>query len=282
MKFYNQEKKRVCYLPEDHKEIVRYFNENEDATLVVSFDEFILTKKPIEFNKVSEIKIKKLMLSGSYHKINELGAFLKLKNLIELYNRDINLEYDFKEFPNLERLIYSWQKKCTNLSECKKLTELSLWHYKPKSQNLAEFQQLSSLNELRIIQSNIKSITGIENLQTIREMSFIGNGVLSFEDIDIIFPNVEILYIESCKEIRIERIIKLFPNLKSLNFFSGREIESLRIILDNLEKLEKLNVYNLKILESDNRYWKEYKNLKSFNFQDRKHHLLKRKDFDII
>ncbi|MEM0544036.1 hypothetical protein WFZ85_15670 [Flavobacterium sp. j3] len=282
MKFFNQEKKRVCYLPEHQNEIVKYFVENEDATLVVSFDDFILPEKPIDFDNVLEINIKKLMLSGSYHKTNELGAFLKLATLIELDNRNIELHYDFINFPNLEILRYTWQKKCLNISECKKLKELSLWSYKPKNQNLTEFSKLNSLDELRIIQSNIKSINGIENLQNIREMVFIANKLLSFDDMNCVFPNVEILHIESCKEIKIEKIIKLFPNIKDLNFFSSNEIESLRIILDNLKNLERLNVYNLKILENDNTYWKDYKNLKSFNFQDRKHHILKRKDFKNI
>jgi Leucine-rich repeat (LRR) protein len=214
MKFFNQEKKRVCYLHEHQHEIVKYFGDNEDATLVVSFDEFILPKKPIDFNKVSEINIKKLMLSGSYHKTNELGAFLKLPTLIELDNRDIELHYDFINFPNLEILRYTWQKKCLNISECKKLKELSLWNYKPKNQNLTEFSKLNSLDELRIIQSNIKSINGIENLQNIKEMVFIANKLLSFDDMNCAFPNVEILHIESCKEIKIEKIIKLFPNIK--------------------------------------------------------------------
>ena len=282
MKFFNQEKKRVCYLPEHQNEIVKYFDDNEDATLVVSFDEFILPNKTIDFNKISEIKIHKLMLSSFYHKTNELGAFLKLENLRELDNRSIDLKYDFKNFPNLEVLILGWNKNCSNISECKKLKELSLWHYKPKTQNLTEFFELNSLNELRIIQSNINNINGIENLQKITEMYFIGNSNLSFGNINSVFPNVETLYIESCKEIRIEKVIALFPNLKDLNFFSNNEIVSLRIILDNLKKLEKLNVYNLKISEIDNRYWKEYKNLKNFNFQDRKHHILKRKDFENV
>jgi hypothetical protein len=282
MKFFNQEKNRICYLPEHQNEIIKYFNDNEDATLVVSFDEFILAKEPINFDKISEIKINKLMLSGFYHKTYDLKAFLKMENLIELDNRDVDLDYDFKNFPSLEILIIGWNKNCSNISECKKLKELSLWHYKPKTQNLTEFSGLNSLNELRIIQSNINSINGMENLQKITKMYFIGNRNLSFDNINTVFPNVETLYIESCKEIRIEKVIALFPNVKDLNFFSSNEMVSLRIILDNLKKLEKLNVYNLKISESDNRYWKEYKNLKKINFQDRKHHILKRKDFENV
>ncbi len=278
MKFANKEEKEVYFLPEFQSELVKYFNENSDATLFLSFDEFIERESPIDFDKLSEIKYKKLFVIGR-HDLNELSVLLKSDILIELNDRNLYLEYDFNNFPKLERLVYTWQKNCLNIAECKNLQELSLWAYKPKSQNLAEFSSLKSLKELRIIQSNIKSISGIENLQNIKEMIFIANRTLSFDDIQVVFPNVEILHIESCKEIRIEKVVTMFPNLKYLIFFSSVETESLRIILDNLKKLEKLNVYDLMISETDNRYWKDYKNLKLLNFQDRRHQLLKRKDF---
>lgn len=279
MKFANKEEKRVYFLPEFQSELVKYFDNNSDATLIIDFYEFILRDEPVDLSRISDIKYKKLFVIGSHDDSDACNLLSKSYNLIELDNRNSELEYDFKNFPNLEILIFTWHKKVSNISECKKLRELSLWSYKPKSLDLTEFSSLDSLKELRIIQSNIKTISGIENLQNIREMIFIGNRVLSFDDIEIVFPNVEVLYIESCKNIRIEKVITMFPNLKDLNFFSSVEIESLRIILDNLKKLEKLNVYDLKISETDNRYWKDYKNLKLLNFQDRKHQLLKRKDF---
>lgn len=279
MEFANKEKKRVYFLPEFQSELVKYFDENSDATLILSFDSFIGRKTNIDFSKLLEINYRKICIVGNHNNPDEFKSLLKSEILTELDNRDLTLEYDFKNFPNLEILILSWHKKCSNISECVKLLELSLWAYKPKSQDLTEFSSLKSLKELRIIQSNIKTISGIENLQNIREMIFIGNRSLSFEDVDVVFPNVEVLYIESCKGIRIEKVVAMFPNVKDLNFFSSVEIKSLRIILDNLKKLEILNVYDLKISETDNRYWKDYKNLKLLNFQDRKHQLLKRKDF---
>lgn len=233
MKFFNQELKRVCYLPEDQNQIVDYFNDNEDATLVVSFDELLDYKETIDFDKIIDIKIKKLMLSGINHLESKLDVFLKLPDLKELDNRNISLNYNFKYFPNLEKLVFEWNKNCSAISSLRKLTELSLWNYKPKSQDLSEFSTLNSLKELRIIQSNITSVKGIENLENITEMIFIANRNLSLDDINSVFPNVEILHIESCKGIKIEKVIELFPNVKDLNFFSSNEIESLQIILSN-------------------------------------------------
>jgi hypothetical protein len=280
--FYNEELKRVGFSPNLVNEIKEYFKKNNDATLIVDFDDLWCNHNDFkDFSIIKEIDIRKLLIQGTHTEGSDTKSFLEIENLIELDNRYV-FDYDFKKLPNLEILRYSWKKNSSNLSECKKLKELSLWSYKPKNQSLTEFTKLNSLEELRIIQSNIKSINGIENLQKIKEMVFIGNKVLSLDDMNCTFPNVEILFIESCKEIRIEKVIELFPNVKDLNYFSSNEIESLRIILDNLKKLEKLNVYDLKISESDNRYWKEYKNIKQFNFQDRKHHLLKRKDFETI
>ncbi|MES2544301.1 MAG: hypothetical protein V4548_05410 [Bacteroidota bacterium] len=280
--FYNEELKRVGFFPNSVNEIKEYFKKNNDATLIVDFDDLYCYHNDFkDFTIINQINIRKLLIQGTHIEGSDTKSFLEIENLIELDNRYV-FDYDFKKLPNLETLRYSWKKNSTNLSECKKLKELSLWSYKPKNQSLTEFTKLNSLEELRIVQSNIKSINGIENLQNIKEMVFIANKLLSFDDMNCIFPNVEVLHIESCKEIKIEKIIKLFPNVKDLNFFSSNEIESLRIILDNLEKLEKLNVYNLKILESNNCFWKDYKNIKDFNFQDRKHHILKRKDFENV
>ncbi|CAM3498706.1 hypothetical protein FLGE108171_00415 [Flavobacterium gelidilacus] len=279
---YNIKMKRVGFFPNVIPKIIEYFNENSDATLIIDFQELrCYYEKFTDFSVIKQINPTKLLIHSKPHKDLNVESFYQLENLIELDNRN-EFIYNFSNFPNLEILRYEWNKSSTNLSELKKIKELSLWQYKPKNQNLTEFNSLTSLTELRIIQSNIKSINGIENLQKIKEMVFIANRFLSFNNLTCTFPNVEILHIESCKEIRIEKIIKLFPNVKDLNFFSSYEIESLRIILDSLKKLEKLNVYNLKILESDNSYWKEYKNLKELNFQDRKHHILKRKDFENV
>ena len=280
--FHNEKLKRVGFSPNVIPELITYFEENPEATLIINFGQLMCNYEDFkDFSVIKQINPKKLLIHSFPDEDCKVEALHSLENLIELENRN-EFIYDFNNFPKLEILRYHWHKNCLNLSECKKLKELSLWHYKPKNQNLIEFSKLNTLEELRIIQSNIKSINGIENLQNIKEMVFISNKALSFEDINIVFPNVEVLHIESCKEIMIEKVIQLFPNVKDLNFFSSNEIESLRIILDNLKKLEILNVYDLKINESDNRYWKDYKNIKVFNFQNRKHQILKRNDFDNV
>jgi len=279
IKFFNEGEKRVCYLPESVQQIKKYFDQNKDATLIISFSEIMDKKNHNDFNDISNINITKLMLSGRSRKEYNYNALLKITKLIELDDRCGNLEYDFKHFPNLEILRLEWNKKTQNLNSLKKIKELSLWSYKPKNQNLSEFENLISLNELRIIQSNIKGIIGIENLKNINELVLIANRALSINEIEIPFNNIKNLYIESCKKIELEKIIKLFPNTRKLHYFSSTPIKSLRPLLDGLKNLEELNIAGTKILETDNRYWKDYKNIKSLHFYDRKHHILKLKDF---
>lgn len=282
IQMHNEQLKRVGFTPNAIPELITYFEENLDATLIINFGQLMCYYEDFkDFSVIKQINPKKLLIQSFPDEDCNVEALHSLEDLIELENRN-EFIYDFNNFPKLEILRYHWHKNCLHLSESKKLKELSLWHYKPKNYNLTEFSNLNSLEELRIIQSNIKSINGIENLQNIKEMVFIANKALTFDDVNSTFPNVEILYIESCKGIMIEKVIQLFPNVKDLNFFSSNEIDSLRIILDNLKKLEILNVYDLKINESDNRYWKDYKNLKVFNFQNRKHQILKRNDFDNV
>lgn len=277
--FMNFEKQRVLFVPDDYDIIYEYFEINENATLIIDFYELINYSNFNSFDCLKKIRINKLLLTGSKRAEYDVSELMKMKELKLLDNRNIELEYDFLNFPELEVLIYTWIKKCKNISSLKKLKELSLWSYKPKSQDLIEFSEMSKIEELRIIQSNITTISGSEKMPNLNSLILISNRNLSLEDLDCIYPNVESLYIESCKKIN-DNFVKFFPNLKKLEFSSNAPIDSLKNILENLKKLEYLNVAENDILESDNRYWKDYKNVK-INFLDRKHHILKRKDFGL-
>jgi Leucine-rich repeat (LRR) protein len=284
--FYNEEKKRLAFSPKCINEINEYLDKNHDATLIIDFSDLLLDHKKFnDFKTLDGINLRKLMFTANPRSsFYNLDTFKKIPNLIELDDRTPieEINYNFLNYPRLEILRLTWSKRFQNINECSNLTELSLWSYKSKTGCLNEFNSLTRLKELRIIQSNITSIKGINNFDKIVEMSFVANRKLSFDDLESQFPNAEVLYIENCNNISIQTIVKLFPNVKELTFLNNHEVESIKFILDKLKNLEKLNIYNLKILESDNKYWKDYKNLKGFNFQDRKHHLLKRKDFENV
>lgn len=285
MKFSDENNKCVLFNPNSIGEIKSYFLKFEDAILVLSSME-LSDYNPLNddfFYSLRQIKINKLFITGAWIEDEKycLRYTLQIKNLIYLNNRSIILDYDFNDFPKLEILRVTWDKKYKNLSKAIGLKELSLWSYKSINKSLIEFSELKKLEELRIIQSNIVSISGIENLKNLKSVIFIANRNMIFDDVNTVFDTVEDLFIESCKKVNHKKLVELFPNIKRLTYHSNDEIESLKPFLDGFKKLEFLNIFDTIIHESDNRYWKNYTNIKTLNFSDRKHLLLKREDFGL-
>lgn len=186
---------------------------------------------------------------------------------------------DFLKIKGLKVLWVDWNKNQSTLFNLNKLEELRLWKYKPKIETLQEFKNLKSLKSLEVVQSSIKSIKGIEELESLKSFSVCYNKNLEILEKSFSSPlsNVETLHIEVCKKINLD-FIKLFPNLKKLEIVNNGTIYSLRPILDGLPKLTDLFIGETLIEESGNEYYKEYKNIKNFFFDERKHHKLKLKE----
>ncbi len=285
--FYDEAKKRVGFQFKSIKEINTFLQLNPDATLIVDFSELLLSndQKSTDFSPLDPNHLHHLLfISKPVDKRYQLQVFENLPQLISLDDRSpINqINYNFLHYPRLEELLLSWDKSFKNLASCISLKELSLWHYKPAQKNLMEWSSLENLEELRIVQSAVDSAIGIESLTNLQRLIFIANRTLHLKELKDPLPQVKELYIESCSHISIKEIPSLFPNLEKLTFQNKEEIDSLKEVFIGLPKLNQLNVYQLKILEKDNRYWKEYTNLIEFNFANRNHQLLKREDFDNV
>jgi hypothetical protein len=278
LQFANEIKKRVCFLPKDINDISTYFHQNTEATLIVDFDEYFENRNQKEFFKdINRIPFKKILLIGNGSHNYDLNNFKTNQSLVELEDKYSEIPYDFTGFPNLEILRYEHIKNCSNYSSLIKLKELSLWAYPNK--NIDEFLGLYNLEDIRFVQSKITSLNGINLFKKLTNVFLIANKDLIF-DINIkVNDNVRELYIDGCKKIDINLIPKLFPNLEKLTLMKNGEIKELKPLLENLNRLEELNLIGTKILENDNRYWKDYNNIKKINFLDQKNLLLKANEF---
>ncbi|SHF34791.1 hypothetical protein SAMN05444377_10727 [Flavobacterium fontis] len=276
--FANEEKKRVYFFPECIKELQDYFKSNVEATLIINFSNYInYDNKKDFFENIEDICFKKVLLNGNgSHRFN-IENLKSNENLIELDDQYSEIPYDFARFPNLEILRYEHVKNCSNYSSLIKLKELSLWAYPNK--NIDEFLGLYNLEDLRFVQSKIISLNGINLFKKLTNVFLIANKDLIF-DINVkVNDSVRELYIESCKKIDINLIPKLFPNLEKLTLMKNGEIKELKPLLENLNRLQELNLMGTKILENDNRYWKDYNNIKKISFLDQKNLLLKANEF---
>ena len=138
---------------------------------------------------------------------------------------------------------------------------------------MTELSTLSSLKYLKLGSGNYESLKGLDKLKNLKELRLYSNRFVKTDD-TVILESVEALYISSCKSYD-HNFYKSFPNLKILDLESSNDLESLKLLLDNLKKLKEINICGTKVLEEDNSYWKKYENITMFNFNNRKHHKLK-------
>ena len=79
-------------------------------------------------------------------------------------------ELDLTRFSQLVELQADWHpKRLRGLFECQTLKRLWLRKYKPKNSDLGELAALTELESLMLVQSTIRSLTGVESLRRLWE-----------------------------------------------------------------------------------------------------------------
>jgi hypothetical protein len=91
-----------------------------------------------------------------------------LENLRGLRLESPGAGLDFACFPNLEIYWGDWHVDNHNLTACRNLRRLHLWHFNPRSLDLSVFKHMPRLEDLKIIQTNIASLSGVETLEDLR------------------------------------------------------------------------------------------------------------------
>ncbi|MEP0265600.1 hypothetical protein [Dokdonia sp.] len=275
IEFISEQHKNITYTEEANSLIKKYVLENPNA--IVNFKLNDLKKKNgLElFEFIGNESDARNQISD-YETIESILKYKSLKGLF--INEHTKPKVDMSNFPNLRLLSCDWNLKILNISTLKKLQQFNLFQYKPKSKNLMELSTLSSLKYLKLGSGNYESLKGLNKLKNLRELRIYSNRSVKTDD-TIILESVEALYISSCKSYDHD-FYKSFPNLKILHLESSNDLESLKPILDNLINLKEINICGIKVLEEDNTYWKDYKNITTLNFFNRKHQKLKTKDFE--
>jgi protein phosphatase 1 regulatory subunit 7 len=125
-----------------------------------------------------------------------------LKQLVRVTLSNENQGLDFSNFPQLEEASIDWNSKVINLSQCKKLNSLVLWKFKPKSGSFKELKGLGNLTSLKITQSDIKSLSCLEELPHLE--NFEAYYLSKLEDlsaIDVVRHSLKSLILEKCKKL---------------------------------------------------------------------------------
>lgn len=200
-------------------------------------------RNSIDFSKFAKIpELKSLSISDNIiiKKDDNWEGIYNLKSLVSFGATQEKLDIDLAHFPQLEALFIKYSEKIINLNALTNLKHLSIWSLKQK--DCFFFEQIKHLEELFIIQSEIRSIKGLEKLDKLRILELSNNNKLN--DISILnqIENIEKVSIKKCK--LLSDLNTLAEN-KSIKFLYSEKIDELNFI-PSMKSLNYLGFAELK------------------------------------
>lgn len=206
----------------------------------------------------------------------DVNPIESLHNIRGLHVSEPKKGLDFSNFPNLEVFTGKWHENNKSIENCRDLRTLMITNYNSKTKDFSDLRSIARLEDLRIIRTNIESLSGIETLKDLKylmiayasrlkDISSIGKTNLreiEFDNIKKIqdynsFGDLEYLrkiILSKCANIENINWIRI---LKNLDFFSFVDTNVIDGNLSPLLELQELRYvgsfdkkhYNLKIEE---------------------------------
>jgi hypothetical protein len=125
-----------------------------------------------------------------------------LKKLTQMTLSNDSQGLDFSNFPSLEDASFDWNSNIVNLSQCKNLKRLILWKFKPKSRSFKELGGLHNVTSLKVTQSNIISLSGLEEFSHLENFeAYYLSKLEDLNGIDAIKNSLKSLILEKCKKL---------------------------------------------------------------------------------
>jgi len=185
-----------------------------------------------------------------------------------------NSEIDFNNFPNLEDCFLEWRSKTESIFNCITLKRLCINQYKGK--DTSQFARLTNLNNLRILNSPIRSLEGLASLKKLVSLEIANFRKLeSLKGIETL-TQLEELQIHGCKKIDNIELLARLTNLKILYLCNVGMIDNIKPLL-NLKELEQFIFYeDTNIADGDLTPLTKLPKLNYVAFQNRKHYSHKR------
>ncbi len=91
-----------------------------------------------------------------------------LENLRGLRLESPGAGIDFACFGELEVFIGDWHADHRNLEKCRELRRLQLWQFNPRSLDLSDLANITRLESLELVQTNIKTLAAVATLEDLR------------------------------------------------------------------------------------------------------------------
>lgn len=196
----------------------------------------------------SNIAIKRIEITK---KISSIEPVYSLSNTLEYLLVDNNKHpINFSLLPNLNCFRGDWLPKHESLFSHKNLKALYLWKYNAKSGDLSKIQELPSLNHLGLIQSNITSLEGIENLGSLQELELTKLRKLISVKSLYGLNSLKKLIIEQCKNVEDLSSLGKIKSIQTLGLNDCGEIDSISFI-KNISSLKDFRFVKTKVRDGD-------------------------------
>ncbi len=222
---------------------------------------------------IDRIKLKRIIIDP--FNIKSLRAINNQNEIVFLgINSDpVKEEIDFENFQSIEIFKGFWTKKLKNLLACKSLKVLWLWQFKSSTWDLRELAGLENLEELHIIQSNIKTCKGLGQLKNLRKIGLGYNKNLeTFTDENPEYQLREI-EIEVCRNLDLSTLTRV-DQLHVLKIINNGKMASLKPVLKKMSSLKELQFTESELTETNNLYLLQQPSLEHVWLSDKKHYLL--------
>lgn len=227
-------------------EYVDYINKNNIKKLIIS-DLFYISNEISFLENCKNIEAVHIDADG----ISDFLPLYNLKSLKSLYINEPTVELDVSLIKQLEYFNINDAKNLRGLNECKNLKDLSISKYKPKSKNLEELYQLSNLEYLQIVQTQITSLDGIQNFPKLKELHIYRAPKLeNIEEIDKVYKSLRLLSFDCCKKIKNHDYVTCLKETELIAFINCGEIQNIKFIKD-LPKLESFSFTDTNIVDGD-------------------------------
>ncbi len=221
---------------------LKYLKDNNIKN--VSFD-----KSLIDFSFLKEIDFIEEVYISSDVIPEDLYNLKKLKRIITNVTKN-KPSIEYANFPYLEYLSIDWYDDFPDLSSNKLLKELIIWKYKPKSKSLGELKLPKTLEKLKITESNIQDLSGLDLKNLLQFECHYCKLLRSLTGLQIFGSKLKVLTLDYCKNLKEYDDIQYGEQLEKIIIGDCGDLPTIKW-LKKLEKVEHFSFYNTKLIDGD-------------------------------
>lgn len=233
-----------------------------------------LSKSLSDFSFLKELDFVEEVYISSNINPEDLYNLKKLKRIITNVTKN-KPSINYSKFTHLEYLSIDWYDAFPDLSHNKSLKELVIWKYKPKSKSLEELKLPKGLEKLKITESNIEDLAGVDLKNLLQFESHYCRSLRSLNGLKEFVPSLKVLILDYCKNLVQYNEIQYGLKLEKIILGDCGDLPTIKW-LKSLKNVEHFSFYNTKLVDGDT---SPCSGIKYVSFKNARHYNLKIEEF---